>query len=58
MEMCIPSTLDNSISPPGQHVVSLFVQYTPYALKNGQWDDATRNKFADHGKCACEMCPP
>jgi len=48
MEMCIPSSLDGTISPPGQHVVTLFIQYTPYELKNGKWDDATRNKFADH----------
>jgi phytoene dehydrogenase-like protein len=49
MEMCIPSALDPTIAPAGKHVVSLFVQYTPYTLKNGKWDDATRAKFAQHG---------
>ncbi|KAJ3193412.1 Pyridine nucleotide-disulfide oxidoreductase domain-containing protein 2 [Irineochytrium annulatum] len=31
IEMCIPSALDKTIAPDGKHVVTLFVQYTPYA---------------------------
>lgn len=30
IEMTIPSTLDETISPKGKHVVQLFVQYAPY----------------------------
>lgn len=30
VEMTIPSSLDDSLAPPGQHVVQLFVQYAPY----------------------------
>ncbi|KHN00542.1 Pyridine nucleotide-disulfide oxidoreductase domain-containing protein 2 [Glycine soja] len=30
IEMSIPSILDKTISPPGKHVINLFVQYTPY----------------------------
>ncbi|BFG39118.1 hypothetical protein CerSpe_253920 [Prunus speciosa] len=39
MEMTIPSSLDNTISPPGKHVVSLFTQYTPYKPSDGSWED-------------------
>ncbi|GLD93401.1 hypothetical protein PINS_up001993 [Pythium insidiosum] len=38
IEMNIPTSLDSSIAPPGKHVALLFVQYTPYAPKDGSWD--------------------
>jgi len=47
VEMTIPTSVDRSIAPEGYHVASLFVQYAPYQLANGQWDDATKNAFAD-----------
>eukprot|EP00058_Branchiostoma_floridae_P022469 XP_002607959.1 hypothetical protein BRAFLDRAFT_74908 [Branchiostoma floridae] len=51
IEMCIPSSLDPTIAPPGCHVVTLFTQYTPYHRKDGrEWDDETRNEYADRGK--------
>lgn len=48
VEMTIPSSLDTTLAPPGQHVASLFVQYTPYKLTEGSWDDPGRkDAFAD-----------
>jgi len=48
IEMTIPSALDDSLAPPGKHVASLFVQYTPYQLRDGSWDDpGRRDEFAD-----------
>ncbi|XBH66555.1 hypothetical protein VPH35_095031 [Triticum aestivum] len=48
IEMTIPSVLDKTISPPGQHVINLFVQYTPYKLSEGSWQDpAVRKSFAE-----------
>ena len=47
IEMTIPTSVDHSIAPQGHHVASLFVQYAPYDLADGQWDDATKNRFAD-----------
>uniref|UniRef100_A0ACD5WXE3 Uncharacterized protein n=1 Tax=Avena sativa TaxID=4498 RepID=A0ACD5WXE3_AVESA len=48
IEMTIPSVLDKTISPPGQHVINLFVQYTPYKLSEGNWQDSTvRRSFAE-----------
>jgi phytoene dehydrogenase-like protein len=40
VEVLIPSTLDDSLSPPGQHVASLFCQHVAPQLPNGaSWDD-------------------
>ena len=41
VEMTIPSALDKTISPPGKHVVQLFVQFAPYHVdpKYGNWAD-------------------
>ncbi|XP_036192291.1 pyridine nucleotide-disulfide oxidoreductase domain-containing protein 2 [Myotis myotis] len=48
IELCIPSSLDPTLAPPGCHVVSLFTQYTPYTLAGGQvWDEQERNAYAD-----------
>jgi phytoene dehydrogenase-like protein len=47
VEVLIPSTLDDSLSPPGQHVASLFCQHVAPTLPNGaSWDDH-RNEVAD-----------
>ncbi|XP_010254832.1 PREDICTED: pyridine nucleotide-disulfide oxidoreductase domain-containing protein 2 isoform X2 [Nelumbo nucifera] len=47
IEMTIPSVLDKTISPPGKHVINLFVQYTPYRPSVGSWEDlAFRESFA------------
>ena len=40
VEMLIPSTLDDSLAPPGQHVASLFCQHVAPILPAGaSWDD-------------------
>jgi phytoene dehydrogenase-like protein len=47
VEMLIPSTLDDSLAPPGQHVASLFCQHVAPVLPDGRsWDDA-RETVAD-----------
>jgi phytoene dehydrogenase-like protein len=38
IEITIPSLSDPSLAPAGQHVMSIYMQYAPYALKNGNWD--------------------
>lgn len=48
IEMTLPSSLDPTLAPPGKHVMSLFVQYTPYTLAQGTWDDpGIKDAFAD-----------
>jgi len=40
IEMLIPSTLDDTLAPPGQHVASLFCQHFDPKLPDGSsWDD-------------------
>ncbi|MDZ4692420.1 NAD(P)/FAD-dependent oxidoreductase [Terricaulis sp.] len=47
VEMLIPSTLDDSLAPPGQHVASLFCQHVQPQLSDGRsWDDH-RDEVAD-----------
>ena len=46
MDVVIPSMIDPGMAPPGKHVLSVFVQYAPYAL-NGGWTDEKREAFGD-----------
>jgi phytoene dehydrogenase-like protein len=46
LECTIPSVVDPTVAPPGQHLMSMFVQYAPYALRQGTWDEL-REPFAD-----------
>jgi phytoene dehydrogenase-like protein len=46
MDILIPSTIDPSMAPPGKHVMSIFVQYAPYHLKDTTWEDQ-REAFGD-----------
>ncbi|MDI1266656.1 MAG: NAD(P)/FAD-dependent oxidoreductase [bacterium] len=47
VELLIPSTLDDSLAPPGQHVASLFCQHVAPELPDGKsWDDH-REEVAD-----------
>ena len=46
MDVVIPSLTDPSVAPPGKHVMSCFVQYAPYHLANGTWDEQ-RDAFGD-----------
>jgi phytoene dehydrogenase-like protein len=47
VEMLIPSTLDDSLAPPGRHVASLFCQHAAPKLPNGESWDAHRESVAD-----------
>lgn len=46
VECTIPSSVDATVAPPGQQLMSMFCQYAPYKLRGG-WTDAARNDFAD-----------
>ena len=47
IDMVIPSVTDPSVAPHGKHVLSCFVQYAPYKLAQGTWDDQKEN-FGDN----------
>jgi phytoene dehydrogenase-like protein len=46
LECCLPSVVDESVAPPGRHLMSMFVQYAPYRLSQGSWDQL-KESFAD-----------
>jgi len=53
----IASTMDDSLCPKGHHVMSLFVQYGPYKLKEGTWPEI-REKVGDQIiDTLAEYCP-
>lgn len=39
IDIVIPSMIDPDMAPPGKHVMSCFVQYAPYHLKGGTWEE-------------------
>ena len=52
VEMTIPTSVDKTLAPEGHHILSLFVQYAPYELAQGNWDDI-KEEFAD--RCVAEI---
>jgi phytoene dehydrogenase-like protein len=46
IDIVIPSLTDPSVAPAGKHVMSCFVQYAPYHLKEDNWDNQ-REAFGD-----------
>jgi len=46
LECTIPSAVDPTVAPPGRHLMSMFVQYAPYRLAEGTWDER-KESFAD-----------
>lgn len=46
LECTIPSVVDPTVAPPGKHLMSMFIQYAPYKLREGTWDEL-RESFAD-----------
>jgi phytoene dehydrogenase-like protein len=46
VECTIPSAVDSTVAPPGKHLMSMFVQYAPYKLREGNWDEL-KESFAD-----------
>jgi phytoene dehydrogenase-like protein len=46
LECTIPSVVDDTVAPPGKHLMSMFIQYAPYQLRGATWDEL-REGFAD-----------
>ncbi len=46
IDCVIPSLVDDTLCPPGKQMMTCFIQYVPYALREGNWDDH-REAFAD-----------
>jgi phytoene dehydrogenase-like protein len=46
LELTIPTLYDPSLAPAGKHIMGIFLQYAPYTLREGNWDDL-REPFGD-----------
>jgi phytoene dehydrogenase-like protein len=46
LEITLPTTVDRTIAPEGHHLMSMFVQYAPYDLAEGNWDER-KEAFGD-----------
>ncbi len=46
LECTMATSVDDTIAPPGKHLLSIFVQFAPYQLKEGNWDDI-KESFGD-----------
>jgi phytoene dehydrogenase-like protein len=62
LEATIPSLVDPSLvagAPDGMHVMSVIAQYTPYALRDGGWDDdGRRDGLADQVVATLDALAP
>lgn len=39
LDITVPTVLDPSLAPEGQHIMSITMQYAPYRLREGDWDE-------------------
>lgn len=46
LEITIPSLTDPTLAPEGKHVMSIYMQYAPYKLRDATWD-SQRTALAD-----------
>jgi len=46
LELTVPTIYDPSLAPPGKHIMGIFLQYAPYTLREGTWDEL-REPFGD-----------
>lgn len=57
LEMTIPTMYDASLAPAGKHIMGIFLQYSPYTLREGTWDEH-REPFGDRVIALIERyCP-
>jgi len=57
IDTAIQSTIDPDMAPPGKHVMSCFIQYAPYHLKESDWD-TEKERFGDTVQATLESFFP
>jgi len=45
LELTVPTMYDPTLAPAGKHIMGIFIQYAPYTLRGGNWDEL-REPFA------------
>lgn len=58
LEGIVPTLVDPAMAPEGRHVVSLYVQYAPYRLAEGEWDADARAALGEAAVDALEAGLP
>jgi len=58
LEATIPTLSDPSLAPEGTHVLSALFQYAPRDLRDGDWDEAARERVADATVATLETYAP
>jgi len=57
LELTVPTMYDPSLAPPGKHIMGIFLQYAPYTLRKGTWDEL-REPFGDRVVALIEEYAP
>ena len=58
VDMCLPTRSDPTMAPPGKHYMSVFIQYVPFNLANGGWNEERKQEFGKHIiDCISEFSP-
>lgn len=47
LDISVPSRIDPTVAPEGQHMMTVFVQYVPPELAEGEWTPEQRDAFGD-----------
>jgi phytoene dehydrogenase-like protein len=56
-DICIPSVFDDSLAPAGQHIMSMFTQWVPYAYADSP-EEAELKAYADRVLARVEAVAP
>jgi phytoene dehydrogenase-like protein len=48
LDILIPSLIDPTMTPEGKHWMSVFTQYCPYKLAEGEWNEQRKQAFGQH----------
>jgi phytoene dehydrogenase-like protein len=57
LDITIPTVLEPELAPPGAHVMSIYVHYAPYRLREGDWD-ARKTTLAERVLTVLERYAP
>jgi phytoene dehydrogenase-like protein len=57
LELTVPTMYDPSLAPAGKHIMGIFLQYAPYTLREGSWDNL-REPFGDRVVALIEEYAP
>lgn len=57
VDCVVASNVDPDLCPPGRHVMTCFVQYVPYRLREGSWDDQRDALYGRVMKRVAEHAP-